>query len=133
MLTQYATLLAEEPAPVPGADTAAFVISAPVVMFIVSALIPIINGLMTKYTLPSKVKAVITIVLNAVAAAVVTAVTVDGSAVFSNQTLLTFLYGTGISIFSYLGVYVPFNLTSSSPNGKLGPTTGIGPKVDRAA
>jgi small basic protein len=111
----------------PGAEPAAYVIAAPVVMLVISLLIPIVNGLLTKYTLPSSVKAVITIVLNAVAALIVTATQADGTAVFSNTALMTFVFGTTISVMSYLGLYKPVGLTSSKSDGKLGPSTGIGP------
>jgi hypothetical protein len=127
-MTSVALLLAaDDTVSIPGDAPAPYVIAAPVVMFVISLLIPIVNGLLTKYTFPSSVKAVITIVLNAVAALVVTATQADGTAVISNTALLTFIFGTTISVVSYLGLYKPTGLTSSTPDGKLAPNTGAGP------
>lgn len=122
-------LAADDTVSVDGDAPGHFVITAPVVMFVVSLLIPIANGLLTKYTLSSGVKAVITIVLNAVAALVLTATQADGTAVISNSTLLTFVFGTIVSVVSYLGLYKPVGLTSSVPDGKLAPRSGVGPDV----
>jgi small basic protein len=118
---------ADDTVSVPGAEPSAYVIAAPVTMFVISLLIPILTGLLTKYTLPSSVKAIMTIVLNAAAALVLTAMQADGTAVISNAALLTFIYGTTISVVSYLGLYKPVGLTSSTPDGKLAPTVGVGP------
>lgn len=127
-MTPAAVLLAAEDAvSVAGDSPAPYVIAAPVVMLVVSLLIPLINGLATKYTLPSGVKAVITIVLNAVAAMIVTATQADGTAVISNTMLLTLVFGVTVSVISYLGLYKPVGLTSSTPDGKLAPNAGAGP------
>lgn len=105
---------ADDTVSVAGAEPGVFVIAAPVIMFVVSVLIPILNGLLTKYSTPPQVKAVLTIVLNAVAAFVVTATQADGTAVFSNATLMTFIFGTVVSVTSYLGLWKPVGLTSSN-------------------
>lgn len=95
------------------------VIAAPIVTIIVSLLIPVVNGLLTKASTPSGVKAIGTIILNAVWALFANGVLADGSAVFSSTTLYTALLGCTISIVSYAGVYRPMNVTSSGDNGKL--------------
>lgn len=110
---------------VPGTDPAPFIVIAPAVMSVIALVIPIVNGLLTKYTLHSGVKAVITIVLNAVAALLVTATEGDGTAVISNAMFMTFFYGTAVSVVSYLGLYKPLNLTSSRIDGKLAPDKGV--------
>jgi hypothetical protein len=122
-----AALVAQE-ANVPGADTAAFVVSAPVVTIILGTLIPLVTGILTKATLSPGIKGIITVVLNAVAAAVTTAVVADGSAVFSNQALLTFALGLVASTAAYYNVWNPNKLTSN-PDGKLAPNSGIGPSA----
>lgn len=132
LLVSPSVALAADSVSVDGDSPSAYVIAAPVVMLVISLLIPIVNGLLTKYTLPSSVKAVATIVLNAVAALVLTATQADGTAVISNTALLTFVYGTTISIVSYLGLYKPVGLTSSTPDGKLAPTKGAGPSTPAA-
>lgn len=118
---------ADDTVSVPGDSPAPFVISAPVIMFVISVLIPLLNGLLTKYSTSSKVKAVLTIVLNAVAALVVTGLQADGTAVFSNATLLTFVFGTVVSVTSYLGLYKPVGLTSSNDTqDQPGALAGVG-------
>jgi small basic protein len=120
-------LLASDTVSIPGSTPGVFVIAAPVVMTVVSLLIPLVTGLATKYTLPGWVKGFITILLNAIAAAIVTATQADGTAVFSNELLMTTVYGTIISVVAYLAVYKSAGLTSSAPDAKLAPRAGLGP------
>ena len=121
--------IATDTVSVPGADPSAFVIAAPIVMTVISLIIPLVTGLLTKYTLPGWIKGIITIVLNAIAAAILTATQADGTAVFSNATLMTAIYGVIISVVTYLSVYKSAGLTSSSPDGALAPRAGIGPSA----
>jgi hypothetical protein len=114
----------------PGADPAAFIIAAPVVLMVTGVVIPLVTGLLTKWTLPGWVKGVITIVLNAVAAAIVVATQADGTAVFSVETLFSFAWGLIFSLVAYAKVYKPAGLTSNTPVSKLAPSSGIGPKVE---
>lgn len=113
--------------PVDPTDTAAALsLSALTVTMVISLFIPIVNGIITKATLSSWVKGLLTLILNAVSAAVVTATVADGTAVFSEQTLIATLLGLAISVATYVGVYKPAGLTSSDNGGKLGPTHGLG-------
>jgi small basic protein len=114
----------------PGADPAAFIVSAPVILAITGLVIPLLTGLLTKLTLASWIKGVLMIFLNAIAAAVVTATRSDGTAVFSVEMLMSTIYGAVISSVIYLNVYRHAGLTSSHPAGKLAPSSGIGPKVE---
>lgn len=118
---------ADDTVSVSGAEATPFILIAPTVMAVIGLIIPVINGALTKYTLPAGVKAIITIVLNAVAALVLTSTQADGTALISNAAFNTFLFGTIVSIASYVGLYRPLNITSSTPNGKLGPNVGLGP------
>lgn len=116
-----AAAMAAAPAPPVDAvttDTSTVVIAAPVVTIIISLLIPVINGFLTKAGTPAGVKAIGTIILNAVWALFASGVLADGTAVFSSTTLYTALLGCVISIVSYAGVYKPMNVTSNS-GGKL--------------
>ncbi len=122
---------AEDTVSAPGGDATPFILIAPTVMAVIGLIIPVINGALTKYTLPSGVKAIITIVLNAVASLILTSTQADGTALISNATFNTFLFGTLVSIGSYVGLYRPLNITSSTPNGKLGPDVGVGPVTNR--
>jgi hypothetical protein len=118
--------------PVDPSDTVASLrLDAVAVAFLVSALIPIVNGLITKCTLSSMWKGLITLILNAVNALVVTATMSDGTAIISSTTFVTFILGLVISVGTYLGVYKNVGLTSSAtpagvPDPKLGPNTGLG-------
>jgi uncharacterized membrane protein YvlD (DUF360 family) len=107
-------------------DTSLIVISAPIVTLIVALLIPIVNGYFTKITLSGGVKGLITLVLNTLVAFITTATTAEGTAVFSKQTAYTAAVGFIISVASYVGIYKPADLTSSEPDGKLSPNSGIG-------
>jgi hypothetical protein len=93
----------------------------------VGTLVPILNGLLTKVTLPSAVKGVITIILSAIVALITSATLADGTAVISWLTFLMWFLTTVGAIAAYVNIYKPLNLTSSTPNGKLAPNSGIGP------
>lgn len=109
---------APPPVEVDTTDVSTIAIAAPLVTIIVSLLIPVINGVLTKPSTPAGVKAVGTIILNAAAALFTTGVLADGTAVFSSTTLYTALLGTIISIVTYAGVYRPIGVTSNV-GGKL--------------
>jgi hypothetical protein len=102
------------------------IISAPVVTFIVALLVPIVNGLFTKYSLSGAVKGFITLVMNTVVAFITTNASDTGASVFSMQTLYTAAVGFVISVAMYMGIYKPAKLTSSSLSGKLSPDKGLG-------
>jgi putative effector of murein hydrolase LrgA (UPF0299 family) len=113
----------------PVAAVPVFTLSAFVVSLVVGTLIPILTGIVTKASLSSGVKGLITLVLSMVSAAVTAAVVSDGSAVFSRDTLLLFFITFVQGIAAYYGVLKPLGVTST-PNseGKAGlaPGTGIG-------
>lgn len=115
-------LAAAEPTPpvvnVDTTDVSTITVAAPLVTIIVSLLIPVLNGLLTKPSTPTAVKAIGTIILNAAAALIINGVVSDGSSTFSDTTLYTALLGAVISIVSYVGIYKPINVTSNE-GGKL--------------
>lgn len=94
-------------------------LSALTVSLIVALLIPLITGLVTRYSTSSGVKGLITLILNAGQALVVNATVADGTALISRETFVAFTLSLAISIASYAGVYRPLDLTSSTPTGKL--------------
>lgn len=102
-----------------------FTSSALTVTLFVSLFIPIVTGLLTKYSLSSGVKGLITLLLNAVSALIASATLADGTAVFSKSTFIAWVLALAISVATYAGVYKPLNITSSTPDGKLGPDTGV--------
>lgn len=108
-----------------------FTVSSPLLTTLIGVVIPIVTGIVTKYTLPAGAKAIIMLFLNAVAGFLVTATTADGVAVFSRQTFFTAALSFVVAVASYAGLYRPLNVTSSTPNGALLPTMGIGPAVNR--
>lgn len=115
-----ASLLAAAPPPVTDDPDAVstIVIAAPIVTLVVALVIPLLNGFLTKASTPTSVKAIGTIVLNAVWALIANGQLVDGSSAFSTNTLYTAILGTVISITTYAGVYKPLNVTSNA-GGRL--------------
>lgn len=99
-------------------------ISALSVQILISLFVPIAVGLLTKITTTSAVKVILTMVLNAVQALIVQATMADGQAVIDKATFIAWVIALVVSIATYLGIYKPLNVTSSSQGGKLGPHTG---------
>lgn len=95
-------------------------LNASLVTMIVAYLIPLLTGLITKIDTTAMWKGLVTLVLNLVSAAIVTATVADGTAVWSTETLLTALGGFAVSIVSYLGLFKPVAI-----NGKLVPDKGL--------
>lgn len=101
-------------------------LSAFTVQLAIGLIIPILVGLMTKYTLPGWVKGVIMLVLNAIQTLIVQATMADGSAVIDKTTFVAWVLAVVASVAAYTGVYKQVGLTSSHPNGKLLPRVGLG-------
>lgn len=91
------------------------------VMAITSLLLPLAVGIVTKVSTSSGVKALVLLVSNAVAALVVTATQVDGSAVIEKETFLLWVIGLVISVATHYGVYKPTGV-SNSVQDKVGLT-----------
>lgn len=103
------------------APVASLTLSAFVVLVLVSFLIPVAVGLITKSTASATVKQVVLLVLSAVTGLVTTATQADGTAVISLTSVQYALLALGIAITSYLGIYKPHDT-----NAKLAPNAGIG-------
>lgn len=106
----------------PGNTLASVHLSAVVVTLLVGTVIPLVSGLISKAN--SKWTGLATIILNAITALVVTATLSDGTAVFSQQSLLTAFSGIASSIAIYYSVWKPNNLHNNvtpegQPNGAL--------------
>lgn len=112
--TGTAFAVADPDLPAGGADGTIVTISAPIVTFIVAALIPLLNGLLTRATTSSGVKGLLTLVLTLVSSLITTGVVADGTAVFGGQMFLTWALGFVVAVTSYLGVYRPMGVTSSA-------------------
>lgn len=109
---------APPPVDVDTTEVSTVVVAAPIVTLIVSALIPLLVGLLTKATWSPVVKAVMMIVLNAVSAFVTTSMLADGTAAFSSEAFWTWLVGVIVSAVSYVVAYKPNGVTSNV-GGKL--------------
>jgi hypothetical protein len=96
-------------------------LSAMVVLFLVSLVIPTLTGLITKSSAPAQVKQVVTLVLASANGVLVTVTQQDGTAIVSTETLLFALLSLFISITSYLGIYRPHEA-----NDRLAPEAGLG-------
>lgn len=90
------------------------------VTLIVSVFVPVLTAIITKLDTSAQVKGVVTLVLNLINSAVVGQIVSDGSAVFSQETLVAALIGMTISVASYLGFYKPVEI-----NAKAFPTKGL--------
>lgn len=88
-------------------------LSALVVTLLVSALIPLVNGLITTLRTATGVKIVVTLILQAVNALVTQAMLADGSAVLSQQTLVNGVLGLVVALTTYGHIFKPLGLTSS--------------------
>jgi uncharacterized membrane-anchored protein len=97
------------------------------VYLLITGLIPLLTGLVTKINLNGQWKGLITLFLNSVLA-FLTANVVKGSdfAAFSWQTLVTAFVGFAISVSTYQAVWSKTRLTSSKPDSLLLPNFGIG-------
>lgn len=95
------------------------------VSYVVGVFLPILVGLATTQQLHPKWKALILVVLSAIAAAINISINDSGEAVLSQATLDTFIQTLVAGVAAYFGVWKPFNFTSSTPSGKLGPNVGI--------
>lgn len=88
---------------------------------LVSLVIPVLTGLLTKVNAAPAVKQVVTIVLAAVNTLVVNATVGDGGAVITKENFLLWAVSTAIAVTTYLGIYKPHDA-----NAKLSPNSGIG-------
>lgn len=101
--------------PINGGDTVASLrVSALFVQAIVAVFIPILVGLVTNVNDQPKIKGALEIVVTAVSALIVQATLADGSAVFTEQTVLVWLVGLGASLVAYAKVWKPAGITSSA-------------------
>lgn len=94
-------------------DTALFNLSPFVVSFILGSLVPIVNGLLTKITTPTKWKALITIALDAVVGLITVSLVDGGGAVFSQSAVVAAIMAFFASVASYYQVWRPLAITSS--------------------
>lgn len=106
-------------------SVASIQISALSVQIILGMLVPLVVGLLTKFTTSSGVKAVIMLILNAVQTLIVQATMADGTAIIDQSTFIAWALALVVSVATYFGVYKPLDLTSSTPEGKLAPKTGL--------
>lgn len=107
------------------ATTSSLKLDALTVQVAVGMLIPIVVGLITKFSTSSGVKALAMLILNAVQTLIVTATMADGTAIISKQTFIAWALALVVSVASYAGVYKPLNVTSSTETGKLKPGKGL--------
>ena len=114
---------APPPVDVDTTNVSTVVVAAPIVTLIVSALIPLLVGLLTRATTAPWFKALMMIVLNAVSAFVTASMLSDGTAAFSAEAFWTWLVGVIVSAVSYVVAYKPNGVTSNQ-NGKLA-TVGV--------
>jgi hypothetical protein len=91
------------------------------VTVILGTLIPLLTGILTKLEASAKLKGFVTLTLAAVAGVVTQAVTDNGGAIFSDETLILAGLAWVQSVASYLGLW-----QSLAVNAKLAPDQGLG-------
>jgi len=94
-------------------DTEVFNLSPIVVVAVLSLLIPIVNGLITKLTTSSTVKAVVSLALSIITGLITVGVTDGGGAVISKEAALAAGISFIIQTAAYTGFYKPLGVTSS--------------------
>lgn len=88
---------------------------------LVSLVIPVLTGLITRYDASPTLKQLFTIFFAAVNTIVVQSTLADGTAVISKETGLQWAVSTAIALFSYVGIYKAHDL-----NASLAPEKGLG-------
>lgn len=99
------------------------------VQIAVAFVIPFLVGVLAKATWPGYIKGGLSIVLNFVNSAIVSATLVDGGAVWSETTLRNAALGLAISLAAFYNVFKPANLISGfQQNGTPGKLNNVGVK-----
>lgn len=96
-------------------------LSALLVTFLATAVIPVLTGLATKLDASPAVKQLITAVLSAVSGLLTVATQMDGTAVISKEALVLAIGTFILTQATYLGLYRPHHL-----DARLSPNTGLG-------
>lgn len=103
------------------APVATLTLSEFTVLVIISLLIPLATGLVTKLQASATVKQVVTAAISTVVGIVTTSTQADGTAVVSLATVQYALLTFAIATVGYLGLYRPHDA-----NAKLAPNSGLG-------
>lgn len=101
--------------------TVILVLSSAAVTFVVGTLLPVVNGLATKYVAANGVKIAVSMVTAAIAGIIVQATVSDGSAIFSTELVKRAVFVYAVQLLTYLGIYKPVGA-----HGHLLPEKGIG-------
>jgi hypothetical protein len=98
-------------------DTLASVrLSAITVSMITGTLIPLVVGFLTNIKNSPFLKGCLQILLNGISALIIQATLVDGSAVFTKQTLVVWLTGLATALIAYYNLWKTKGITSSMVN-----------------
>ena len=101
--------------------TVILTLSSAAVTFVVSVLLPAVNGVAVKLGASNGVKIVVSMITAAVAALIVQATVSDGSAIFSTQLVQRALFMYAVQLLTYLGLYKPLAV-----DAHLFPEKGLG-------
>ena len=88
---------------------------------IVGLFLPLVVGLVTKYSASAGVKVVVGILVAGVAAVLQQAIANGGDAILTTETARVFVLTYGVQVLTYLGIYGPVDA-----NAKLLPAKGVG-------
>lgn len=104
---------------------AAVVLSVTALQIVLYTVLPVLTGVVTKEVASARVKAIVLMVLTAVATLIIAAVQNDG--LFTDESLLQFVTGLVVGIATYLGVWKPIGVTEAV-NTKTA-SFGVGPRT----
>lgn len=93
----------------------------PTVLIITGVLLPLVVGLVTKYSASKVVKGVVNVVVSGIAALIVKGTVDNGDFVLDQALIIDWATVFVISLATYLGVYGHADI-----NAKLAPSKGIG-------
>ena len=96
-------------------------LSAVAVTLIISTILPVLVGLVTKLDASSKLKGALLLALNAAQGLIIASRVNGGGAHFTADALVLFLAGVAVSLMAYYGFYKPNDVPA-----KLAPDFGIG-------
>lgn len=93
---------------------------------IVGLIVPLVNGIALKPTVPSWVKGVVNLVLSYVGNVIALSMQEDGSAIFSREVIVTTAFAFAVALATYAGIFKPVGLTNNpaNPTGRASLGTG---------
>lgn len=116
-------LASAEPNAVKPGTVGGVTLNAFAVTMLVSLLLPVVTGIVTKYSAPAIVKSLVALAVSSINGVVMGGLAVDGTAHIAKAAIMLAVLSFAIQTATYLGVYKPNDV-----NAALGQSFGIGPR-----